>query len=276
MEPNLLKILLIENDADSTRHIKDLLRQGRGAEFELTSVAELESGLARLADTRFDLVLMDLLLPDGGGLGNINRLQAEAPRVPVIVLGHLDDEAVALEAVHEGAQDYLVRSQLNPQFLSRAIRYAVERERADAALLEAEEKYRGIFEHIVEGIFQTSPDGQYLSANSALARIYGYSSPDELINSVRDIGRKLYVDPDRRTEFIQTMQEHDIVTDFESRIHRKDGSIIWIAENVRAIRDAKGRLLYYEGTVEDITQRKMAQARLHDSEALYHSLVETL
>src|SRR5258708_37538775 len=72
------------------------------------------------------------------------------------------------------------------------------------------------------------------------------------------------------------MQEHDIVTDFESRIHRKDGSIIWIAENVRAIRDAKGRLLYYEGTVEDITQRKMTQARLRDSEALYHSLVETL
>src|SRR5258708_2344279 len=72
------------------------------------------------------------------------------------------------------------------------------------------------------------------------------------------------------------MQEHDIVTDFESRIHRKDGSIIWIAENVRAIRDAKGRLLYYEGTVEDITQRKMTQARLRDSEGLYHSLVETL
>jgi sigma-B regulation protein RsbU (phosphoserine phosphatase) len=276
MEPNLLKILLIENDADSARRIKELLEQGRGAEFELTSVAELESGLARLADTRFDLVLMDLLLPDGGGLANINRLQAEAPRVPVIVLGHLDDETVAIEAVHEGAQDYLVRSQLNPQFLSRAIRYAVERERADAALLEAEQKYRGIFEHIVEGIFQTSPDGQYLSANSALARIYGYSSPEELINSVRDIGRKLYVDPDRRTEFIQTMQEHDLVTDFESRIHRKDGSIIWIAENVRAIRDAKGRLLYYEGTVEDITQRKMTQARLRDSEALYHSLVETL
>src|SRR5258708_5995941 len=123
MEPNLLKILLIENDADSARRIKEVLEQGRGV----------------------------------GGRGNIDRLQAEASRVPVIVRGHLDDEAVALEAVHEGAQDYLVRSQLNPQFLSRAIRYAVERERADAALLEAEEKYRGIFEHIVEGIFQTSP-----------------------------------------------------------------------------------------------------------------------
>ena len=72
------------------------------------------------------------------------------------------------------------------------------------------------------------------------------------------------------------MQDHDTVTDFESRIYRKDGSIIWIAENVRAIRDDRGRLRYYEGTVEDITQRKLAEENLRNSEALYHSLVETL
>ena len=94
--------------------------------------------------------------------------------------------------------------------------------------------------------------------------------------NVRDIGRKLYVDPERRAEFIQIMQERDTVTDFESRIYRKDGSIIWIAENVRAIRDPRGRLLYYEGTVEDITQRKLAEEKLRNSETLYHSLVETL
>jgi sigma-B regulation protein RsbU (phosphoserine phosphatase) len=84
------------------------------------------------------------------------------------------------------------------------------------------------------------------------------------------------VDEGRRGEFIKTMQENNVVTDFESRIYRKDGSIIWIAENVRAIRDTKGRLLYYEGTVEDITQRKLAQENLRNSESLYHSLVETL
>jgi sigma-B regulation protein RsbU (phosphoserine phosphatase) len=276
MDPNLLKILLIEHETDFARLVKGVLEEARGTAFEVAVVSQMQTGLARLADGEFDLVLVDLSLPDGAGLANIKRLAAEAPRVPVIVLGHVTDETVAIEAVHEGAQDYLVKSQLNPQLLGRAIRYAVERQRSDAALLEAEEKYRGIFENIVEGIFQTSPDGHYISANSALARIYGYGSPEELINSVRDIARKLYVEPGRRAEFIQLMQQHDIVTDFESRIYRKDGSIIWIAENVRAVRDARGRLVHYEGTVEDITQRKFAEEKLRDSEALYHSLVETL
>ena len=118
----------------------------------------------------------------------------------MIVLGEVDDEAVAIEAVHGGAQDYLVKDQLNPQLLGRAIRYASERQLAEAALLEKrEQKYRGIFENIVEGIFQTSPEGgYYLSANSALARIYGYASPDELKSNVTDIGRKRYVEPGRR------------------------------------------------------------------------------
>jgi sigma-B regulation protein RsbU (phosphoserine phosphatase) len=276
MESNLLNILLIEHEADFARLIRGVLDEAKGAAFEVISADDMEGGLAKLSQGCFDLVLIDLSLPDGAGLANIKRLESAAPRVPLIVLGHENDDTIAIEAMHEGAQDYLVKSQLNPQLLGRAIRYAVERQSADAALLEAEEKYRGIFENIVEGIFQTSPDGHYLSANSALARIYGYNSPDELISSVRDIARKLYVEPGRRSEFIQLMQQLDIVTDFESRIYRKDDTVIWIAENVRAVRDARGRLLHYEGTVEDITQRKLAEEKLRDSETLYHSLVETL
>ncbi len=276
MEASVFKILLIEDEPDLAVHVKTMLAEAREAVYEVDCADRLATGLARLADGKFDLALVDLSLPDGAGLANIARIQAEALRVPIIILGQASDESVAIEAMHEGAQDYLLKNQLNPQLLGRAIRYAIERQRADAALLEAEEKYRGIFEHIVEGIFQTSPDGHYLSANSALARIYGYGSPEELINNVRDIGRKLYVEPGRRADFVQLMREHNTVTDFESRIYRKDGSIIWIAENVRAICNARGELLYYEGTVEDITQRKIAEEKLRESEALYHSLVETL
>ena len=276
MESNPAKILLIEDDPGLTHGIKDILSQAKETPFQLVTATDMKSGLAQLAEQGFDSLLLDISLPDRAGLANIKWLQAEAPHAPIIVLGDVDDELIAIEAVHEGAQDYLVKSQLNPQLLGRAIRYAIERQRAEMALLEAEEKYRGIFEHIVEGIFQTTPDGHYLSANPALARIYGYASSEELMASITDIGRKLYVDEDRRDEFIKTMQENNVVTDFESRIFRKDGSIIWIAENVRAIRDGKGRLLYYEGTVEDITQRKHAEENLRNSESLYHSLVETL
>src|SRR5206468_9065259 len=121
--------------------------------------------------------------------------------LPIIVAGDADDEKVAVEAVHAGAQDYLVKSQLNPGWLERSIRYAIERQRMDTTLLAAEEKYHSLFDHLVEGIFQTTPEGRYLMANMALARIYGYNTPEELIQSVTDIGRRLYVDEGRRDEF---------------------------------------------------------------------------
>lgn len=132
------------------------------------------------------------------------------------------------------------------------------------ALRLAEQKYRSIFEHATEGIFQTSPDGHYLSANPALARIYGYGSPEELLTALVDISRQLYVQPNRRAEFILAMRQNGIVAAFESQVYRRDGSIIWISENARAVRDeVTGELLYYEGMVQDITSRKQAEeARL--------------
>ena len=114
---------------------------------------------------------------------------------------------MALNAVHSGAQDYLVKGRVDSQLISRSMIYAIERAQAKVALFKAEEKYRSIFVNAVEGIFQTTPDGRYLSANPALTRIYGYSSPDELMASLTNIEKSLYVDPHRRAEFIKLMQE---------------------------------------------------------------------
>jgi len=134
--------------------------------------------------------------------------------------------------------------------------------------LPVETTYQSIVEHAIEGIFQTTPDGQYILANPALATMYGYSSVDELKNSVQEIARQLYVDPFRRGEFIRLMNENDCVRRFESQIFRKDGSIIWISENVRVIRDDLGQVLYYEGTVEDITKRKQDAEQIAEQAAL--------
>jgi sigma-B regulation protein RsbU (phosphoserine phosphatase) len=128
----------------------------------------------------------------------------------------------------------------------------------------------------VEGIFRTSPNGNYLMANVALAKIYGYGSPVEVMANIKDIANRLYVEPNRREEFVRLMQESDTLSGFVSQIYRKDGSIIWIEENCRAVRDGQGRLLYYEGTVEDITQQRQTEEALKRSESLYHSLVETM
>ncbi|KGF71928.1 hypothetical protein DO97_14320 [Neosynechococcus sphagnicola sy1] len=130
------------------------------------------------------------------------------------------------------------------------------------ALREAEAKYRGIFENAVEGIFQTTQTGNYLIANPMLARIYGYDSAEELITALTDIEHQLYVDPHRRSEFTQLIAAQGKVQGFESQVYCKDGSIIWISESVRAIQDPLGEVIGYEGTVEDITQRKLAEAEI--------------
>jgi PAS domain S-box-containing protein len=129
-------------------------------------------------------------------------------------------------------------------------------------LTAAEEKYRKIFENAAEGIFQTTLTGQYLNANPALAEMYGYDSPAELITSITDIASQLYVQPRRRDELIAFVRQFESVTVFESQVYRKDGSIIWISENMHAVRDAKGTLLHYEGSVRDITDRKSTEEEL--------------
>jgi PAS domain S-box-containing protein len=136
------------------------------------------------------------------------------------------------------------------------------RKQAEAALREAEERYRSIFENASEGIFQTTPEGRYLSVNPALARIFGYESTEDLLNSVGDISVQVYVEPQRRQEFMQVMERYNKVSRFESQVYRQDRTTIWVSENARTVRDSLGQVLYYEGTVVDITARKIAEDRL--------------
>ncbi|MBN3994706.1 MAG: PAS domain S-box protein [Nostoc sp. NMS2] len=136
-----------------------------------------------------------------------------------------------------------------------------ELEFAYQKLKVAETKYRSIFENAVEGIFQSSPDGRYITANPALASIYGYSLAEEVTANSTDI-QQLYVDPNRRAEFVRLMEKYGSISEFESQIYRQDGSIVWISEKAYAVRDEKGKLLYYEGLIEDITQRKQTEEEL--------------
>ncbi|MEH2392377.1 MAG: ATP-binding protein [Nostoc sp.] len=137
-----------------------------------------------------------------------------------------------------------------------------ELESAYQKLKVAEVKYRSIFENAVEGIFQSSPDGRYITANPALARIYGYSFAEEVTANFTDIEHQLYIDPNRRAEFVRLMEKYGSVSEFESQIYRRDGSIVWISEKAYAVLDEQGKLLYYEGLIEDITQRKQTEEEL--------------
>jgi two-component system cell cycle sensor histidine kinase/response regulator CckA len=150
-----------------------------------------------------------------------------------------------------------------------------ERVRVENARREAEERLRSIFENSVEGMFQTTPDGRYLSLNPALARMYGYASPEELSANVRDIARQVFVDPQRREEFKRLIEERGAVEKFEYQVFRKDGGKIWLSENARAVRDEAGTILYYEGTVEDVTERKRAEAERQVTFEIIHGVSVT-
>ena len=136
------------------------------------------------------------------------------------------------------------------------------RKDAEQGQREAERRYRGLFDNALEGIFRTTIDGRYLGANPALANIYGFDSPEELMASLQNIARELYVDPERRLEFMRIITSRGTVAGFESQVYRKNGDIIWISENARVVVDENGAVEGYEGTVEDITERKLYQSRI--------------
>jgi sigma-B regulation protein RsbU (phosphoserine phosphatase) len=255
------KFLVISGEETSARHISDLVSAAMSTA-EVTIEATTDAGLAMVATNNFDALLFEVPQANASALFQITSLAMQAPRLPVLVIGPKEDDAYLAEAVFSGAQEYLGREQLSPLTLSHAIHCAIARQQERLELVAEKNNYYDIFDHLVEGIFRTTVSGHYLLANIALAHIYGYDSPVELMASIKDIADNLYVEHGRREEFMRLMQENDTLSGFESRIYRKDGSIIWISENCRAVRDAQGKLLYYEGTVEDITQRKRAEEQI--------------
>lgn len=146
------------------------------------------------------------------------------------------------------------------------------RRRAEQAQLEAEERFRSLFENATEGIFQTTIDGRYLSVNPALARMCGFSSPTEMILSVQDLGKEMYADPGVRDEFKRLIEQRGAVKDFEYEVRRKDGAKIWISENSHVVRGADDKILSYEGTIEDITARKRAELERQVTFEIIHAV----
>ncbi len=158
-----------------------------------------------------------------------------------------------------------------PAILSVA-RDISERRRAEEALRQAEEKYRQIFENAIEGIFQSTPEGRFLSVNPAMASLYGYSSPADMIGSIGDeIEHRVHVWPHCREDFKRILEEKGLVRDFEAPTYRKDGSQIWTRTNARAVRDANGVVLYYEGFVEDTTECVRSEQALKESEERFRA-----
>jgi len=146
---------------------------------------------------------------------------------------------------------------------------------AEEALIQSEARYRSIFENAVEGIYQSTPDGRFMSVNPAFARITGYDSPERLIQSMSDIGKQLYADAEDRRAFEASLEKEGFVENREVRLKRRDGKIIWVSLNGRAIKDKEGKVLHYEGTIEDVTEHKITQILIRDEMEFNRTLLQT-
>jgi two-component system cell cycle sensor histidine kinase/response regulator CckA len=143
-------------------------------------------------------------------------------------------------------------------------------------LRRSEEKYRSIFENAVEGMFQTTPDGRYLAVNPALARMFGYESPDEMMRTITNIDSQMYVNIDDRRRFKKILEVEGTTEGFEAQLRRQDGTVIWASMNARSVRDESGPVLFYEGSIENVTNRKTVELALKESEYILKATINAI
>jgi diguanylate cyclase (GGDEF)-like protein/PAS domain S-box-containing protein len=158
-------------------------------------------------------------------------------------------------------------------YVQAIVRNVSRRKMAEEALRKSEQKYRSIFENAIEGIFQTTPEGRYLSVNPAFARMYGYDSPEDMISAITDLQGQ-YIDPEDRNRLKALLEKNGYVEGFETQLYRKDGSKIWISMNSRVVFDETGKIVCYEGTSEDITTRKEMEQLLQGERETFYSILQ--
>jgi len=257
-----LRVLLVEDsENDALLLVRGLRRGGYDPTWErVDSPAAMDAAL----DGRdWDLVISDHSMPTFSSLAALGLLRRKGfVDLPFIIVSGQIGEDAAVAAMKAGAHDYLMKDNL------ARLNSAIERELREAEVRrerrQAEEKYRSIFENAIEGIFQTTVDGRFLTANPAMARMLGYESPEELLGSISNIRDQLYVEPGRREEFYRLALRDGFVSGFEVQMHRKDGDPVWISANARVVYDDGGDISGYEGTVENITERKRAEEALRE------------
>ncbi len=216
------RLIVIDDEVETITPVCEFLSH---CGYAVSSFTSGRDALKAMRERPFDLLLTDLIMPEMDGITLLRAaLDIDPSLIGIIITGQGTIRS-AVEAMKVGAFDYI----LKPLEL-KLLRQIVSRAMNVRRLLRAESKYRSIFENAVGGIYQTSPEGRCITANRAFARILGYSSPEEMITNLDDMGR-LYAEPGRREEFARLMRKNAVVTGFESQVYRKDGSTIWISES---------------------------------------------
>ncbi|MCW8847093.1 MAG: EAL domain-containing protein, partial [Gammaproteobacteria bacterium] len=260
MSQSAHQLLLIDAKPEDARLIQSELAQSKYYLYKMDVAQNLAQGLERIKKGGIDVILMDLVLPDTQGIAAFLRIYPKAGNIPIIALVQQADEELGQLAVEKGALDYLIKQQIVSNLLIKALRYATDRTHTLMALKASEAKYRELFQNVTAGVFQTSLDGKFLSANPAMVRLLGYDTEEELLGL--DIAKEVYMYPDSRDNWSRTILEKGEIRNSELVLRKRDGTKIVVLENAQAVRSHTGEVMYFQGALTDITEAHEQSKRL--------------
>jgi two-component system cell cycle sensor histidine kinase/response regulator CckA len=256
-----LRVLVVEDDLIFQKIIQTYLQKSTTVLMSVVLAGSLADGLGLLASEKVDAVLLDLTLPDSEGLETLQRLHDHSPELPVIVLTGLDDDEVAAEAVRRGAQDFIVKGDLNASILSRSVRYAVERQKAEAALRDSESRFRAVVDDQTELVCRYRPDGTLTFVNSAFCRYFA-GGGEELVG--QSFFSLTELDKEGLGRFEPDLPTHSR----EQQLHEHETYAVWIQWTDRALFDPRGELVELQSVGRDTTEQKRLEQQLHHSQKM--------
>lgn len=270
---NIRILFLEDNDTDAIL-LREALTDDPLAVFQLQIAACLSAGLQWAQTQHFNVILLDLGLPDSQGLATFEQIHRAAPELPVVVLSGVADEQLAIEAVQAGAQDYVVKGPQGWGIVARAIRYAIERQKMQAALYASEHRFRALIEHNSDAVILVSATGEILYESPAAERILGYVETEHV-----GLDAFEFLHPDDRARIIEKFgtvaQTPGATVTAEFRHIHKNGSVRWGEGTATNLLDEPAVQAIVVNH-RDITKRKQAEEALQESEQRYRTLFETM
>jgi PAS domain S-box-containing protein len=272
MDIRLLNILIIEDNPGDVRLIRELLGEGTLQCRDIAQAGSLKSAVTMLDESEFDVIILDLNLPDSAGIETLEAVRkAHGGNVPIIILTGLKDEAMGESAIGSGAEDYLIKGDVTPSMLSRSIRYAIERKKMELILRESEERYRTIFSNSLDAFFLTEPEGGILYVNPAGCNMFGRTEEE-----IMSLGRNGIIDTfdPRLIEGLRIRSETGRFSGELTGI-RADGTKFPIEVSSIIFKDSAGRSRT-SITIRDITERARHERELKESEMFVRSTLDGL
>jgi diguanylate cyclase (GGDEF)-like protein/PAS domain S-box-containing protein len=272
-DQSTIAVLIIEDNPGDKRHVEEALAEN-SMPLRLISAARLREGLERLSSERIDLILLDLSLPDSQGFQTFATLRQQASRIPVIILTGLQDEELAMQAMREGAQDYLVKGEFDDRMLSRSVRYALERKSAEEALRQSEERYALATQAANDGLWDWDLASDEIYYSPRWKAMLGHEENEICGNLEEWLGR---IHPNDREEVRSKIEAHvrghSSHFEHEFRIRHNDGDYRWMLSRGLVARDENGIAYRMAGSQADITKRKHSEEQLLHN-ALYDELTD--